>query len=95
MFYKTETTMSELTELLDRVEKIASRPVIPADVALWDSAHVGAYLQCTGRTVCERYAPMPDFPKAIRLPTVTGSRGHPLWPAQEVMAWAAKYREKN
>lgn len=87
--------MSELETLLEAVEKIAKRPVIPADVALWDASHVAAYLCVGKRQVLERYALMPDWPRAHRFPTPSGGRGDPKWPACEVIAWATKYRDKN
>ena len=61
---------------------------MPVDVDLWDSAHVGAYLKVSQRTVAERIAAVPGFPKAVRVPTKGGGRGHPLWPASEVIEWA-------
>jgi hypothetical protein len=39
------------------------------------------------RIVC-----LPDFPKAIRLPTASGPR---LYRAAEVLAWASKYQDKD
>jgi hypothetical protein len=45
----------------------------------------------------ERKAPLaslPDFPKAIRLPTKTG-RAQPLYKAAEVIAWTNRHQERN
>lgn len=63
------------------------RPVVPIDRALWSAADAAQYLGVTPRTVSERYAALPDFPKAIRLPS-TGSRGLARWKAGEVIRWA-------
>jgi hypothetical protein len=70
-------------------------PSIPIEIDLWGSAEIGAYLKCGARQVIDRYAPLPDFPKAIRLPTSSGGQGQPRWHAVEVIAWATKYKEGN
>ena len=85
----------ELAKLTEAVEKLTKRPQIPVEADLWDSTHIAAYLKRSARHVMERLAPMPDFPKAIRLPTTSGGRGDPLWPAAEVIEWVGKYRERN
>lgn len=76
------------------VAAIAGRiaPPIPLDVDLWSASEIGAYLKRDSRQVLERYAALPDFPKAIRLPSA-GGRAQPLWKASEVIAWATKYQE--
>lgn len=84
--------------IIDRLASaVAARisPAISLDVDLWDSEHIGAYLKRDARQVTERYAPLPDFPKAYRLPTPGGGRGQPLWRACEIIEWAEKYREKS
>lgn len=86
--------MSEITELIERVEKIIARPVIPVEQDLWDSAHVGAFLKRSPKHVTQRYAAMPTFPKAIRLPSTGKGRADPLWRAKDVIAWAERYFEK-
>ena len=85
-----------MTELTDAIERIASinTPQIPIDVDLWDSKTVASYLKVTPRQVTERYAPMPDFPLPIRLPSTRG-RGRPRWKAIEVIGWCGKYQETS
>lgn len=61
---------------------------VPIEVALWDYADIAAYLRRSDHTVKNRYAVMPDFPKAIRLE----GKGHPLYEAMEVVAWARKHK---
>lgn len=81
--------------LIDRISHaIAERiaPAVPIDIALWDAETISAYLKVGKSQVLERYAPLPDFPKAIRLPS-TGGRGHPRWKAAEIIGWAEKYLE--
>lgn len=68
-------------------------PVIPIDIDLWGAAEIGSYLKVGHRQVLERYAPLPDFPKAIRLPTQGGGHGQPRWKASEIIAWTDKYQE--
>ena len=69
-----------------------ARPV-PLDVELWSAKEIASYLKVGARQVSERYALMPGFPKAIRLPTVAGVRGTARWGAAEVIAWAISHRE--
>jgi hypothetical protein len=71
------------------------RPAIPIDIALWDIATIAAYLNRGESQVRERMACLPDFPKAIRLPTITGSRGQALYKARDVINWAFNYQDKN
>jgi hypothetical protein len=90
-----------MTPEAETIEKIAAAvaarmaPTIPIAVALWDTAACGAYLNRSPESFRERIAPRPDFPRAIRIPSETGGRGHPLWPAREVIQWASKYRERT
>jgi len=91
----------EATFELDLIERLAAaiakhvRPAIPLEVDLWDIATIAAYIKRSEAHVRERMACLPDFPKAIRLPSVTGSRGQALYPAKEVLAWIFKHRDKN
>jgi hypothetical protein len=71
------------------------RPAIPLEIALWDIATIAAYLNRGESQVRERMACLPDFPKAIRLPTVTGSRGQALYKAKDVIKWVSCYQDKN
>lgn len=65
----------------------------PAEIDLWSAAECGAYLKVSPRQVLERYAPLPEFPRAIRLPSVGGGRGQPRYLAREVIAWAESHQE--
>jgi hypothetical protein len=71
------------------------RPQIPFDYEMWDIATIAACLKLSEAQVRERLAPQPDFPKAIRLPTATGARGHARYRAKEVFAWMMKYQDKH
>lgn len=86
------------TLLLERLaaavaERVSAR--IPVEIDLWSAAEIAAYLKMSERQVTERYAPLPDFPKAYRLPTASGGNGHPRWRAREVIAWAERYVENG
>ena len=91
----------EATTHIDLIERLAAavakqvRPSIPLEVDLWDIATIATYLKRSEAQVRERLACRPDFPKAIRLPTAGGARGHALYPAKEILAWVFKYRDKN
>ena len=82
-------------DLIDRLaEAVAERvqPAVPLNVRLWDCKLVAAYLRRAPSVVLERVVTLPGFPPAIRLPTVTGNKGQPLWKAAEVIAWAESHR---
>jgi hypothetical protein len=70
------------------------RPPIPLAIDLWDIATIAAYLKRDPQVVRERMACVPDFPRAIRLPTKTG-RAQPLYRAAEVIKWVAGHQEKQ
>ena len=82
-----------LTRLTATMERLM-RPAIPVEYDLWDSDTIAAYLKCSAAHVMQRYAPLPNFPQTIRLPT-GGSRGTPRWKAADVIAWAEKYQERR
>jgi hypothetical protein len=71
------------------------RPPIPLEVDLWDISTIAAYLKRSEAQVRERMACLPDFPKAIRLPSSTGARGQALYQATEVIGWTRKYQDRN
>ena len=71
------------------------RPALPIEIDLWDIATIATYLKRSESVVRERMACLPDFPKAIRLPTTKSIRGQALYPAREVIRWASKYQDKN
>ncbi|WP_321853857.1 hypothetical protein [Paraburkholderia tropica] len=78
------------------LEKLtAARPAIPVDIALWDAETIGTYLKRSTSVVRERVVCQPSFPVAIRIPTGAGQRGHALWRAAEVIAWAESHRERE
>ena len=71
------------------------RPPIPIEIDLWDIATIAAYLKRSESVVRERMACLPDFPKAIRLPSTKTARGQALYRAREIIDWAARYQDKN
>jgi hypothetical protein len=85
---------------VELVEKLAHalagrlQPAIPLSIDLWDTATIGQFLKREAQQVRERIVCLPDFPKAIRLPSAKG-RAQPLWKAAEVIAWAERYQEKQ
>lgn len=88
--------MSEI-ELVDKLADALAKhvqPIIPINIALWDTATIGQYLNRDDAVVRERITCLPDFPKAIRLPSKKG-RAHPLYKATEVIAWSETYQEKR
>ena len=84
--------------LIDRIAAaIADRvaPPVPINIALWDAETIGAYLKMSASQVLQRFAPLPSFPKAIRLPTAGGARSHPRWRAEDVIEWAESHMAKK
>lgn len=71
------------------------RPRIPVEIDLWDIATISAYVKRSESVVRERMACLPDFPKAIRLPSTRSVRGQALYRANDIIKWAARYQDKN
>lgn len=85
-------------ELIDRLAtELATRirPSIPLNIDLWDIDTIAQYMKMSTTSVRERFACLPDFPAAIRLPSKMGKRAHPLYKASEVIAWTNKYQERH
>lgn len=84
------------TLIVDRLAAELSQRIrvahIPIQYDLWDSETVANFFKVTPKHVLQRYAPLPDFPQPIRLPSERRS-GQPLWKAVEIIAWADKYQE--
>jgi hypothetical protein len=89
------TLDTNIIDLLAAAVAKQVRPAIPIEIALWDIATIAAYLNRGESQVRERMACLPDFPKAIRLPSASATRGHALYKAKEVIAWTAKYQDKH
>jgi hypothetical protein len=71
------------------------QPPVPVQYDRWDVATIARVLKRTENYVRNRIICLPDFPKAIRLPTDGGGRGQPLYKATEVLAWTDKHQERN
>jgi hypothetical protein len=71
------------------------RPALPIEIDLWDIATIAIYLKRSESVVRERMACLPDFPKAIRLPSTRSVRGQALYRAKDITLWAMKYQDKN
>ena len=78
-------------------EAIARHTVrrIPLAVDLWGYAEIASYLKCAVPQVRDKLAVLPDFPRAIRLPTDGPRGGHPRYKAVDVIAWVGKFQERN
>lgn len=90
--------MADDNDLINRLAAAVAnliRPQIPFDYEMWDIATIAACMKLSEAQVRERLAPQPDFPKAIRLPTTSGGRGHARYHAKEVWAWMMKYQDKH
>lgn len=90
--------MADDNDLINRLAAAVAdriRPQIPFDYEMWDISTIAACMKLSEAQVRERLAPQPDFPKAIRLPTTSGGRGHARYRAKEVWAWMMKYQDRN
>ncbi|MCC2973267.1 hypothetical protein [Massilia sp. IC2-476] len=90
--------MADDNDLINRLAAAVAdriRPQIPFDYEMWDIATIAACMKLSEAQVRERLAPQPDFPKAVRLPTTSGGRGHARYRAKDVWAWMMKYQDKH
>lgn len=90
--------MADDNDLINRLAAAVAdriRPQIPFDYEMWDVATIAACMKLSEAQVRERLAPQPDFPKAVRLPTASGGRGHARYRAKDVWAWMMKYQDKH
>ena len=71
------------------------RPALPVEIDLSDIATIATYLKRSELVVRERMARLPDFPKAIRLPTTRSVRGQALYRVKEIIQWAGRYQDRN
>lgn len=85
-----------LAAKLDQLIAVVGRSAaVPAEARLWSADEIAAYLSVGRRTAAEKIVMLPGFPQPIRLPVVSGGRGHPRWKAAEVMAWAEQFQERR
>ncbi|MCB1936732.1 MAG: hypothetical protein KDF59_12390 [Nitrosomonas sp.] len=81
----------DLTQLAAAI----ANAMVPLDKRLWDTKQCAAYLNKSQPAFLQRYAPLPSFPKCVRLPHMEKGKSHPQWIAQEVIDWAMKHQEKR
>ena len=84
-----------MEELISQLVQAIQARVIPVELELWDADGVAGYLKVQRRTVLEVFAPRPDFPAAIRLPTRGSGPGAPRWKAMDVIEWAQARQDKR
>ncbi|MFL9987628.1 hypothetical protein [Paraburkholderia sediminicola] len=90
-----EPALADLVnKLIERITAL-SKPSIPVEIDLWNVDAIAAFLKRSESVVRERIVCQPSFPVAIRIPTGEGKRGHALWPARDVIAWAESHRERE
>jgi len=74
-------------EAAELIEAIRAMPHIPLSIDMWSKHEIAAILKKSPRTVAERYACKPDFPRPYKLST-----GDLRWKASEIMEWIEKQR---
>lgn len=89
--------MTDLQQLAEQIAEAIKEGVeqVPMDYRLWTTRQIADYMRRTERQVAERTVYLPGFPKSIRLPTESGSKGRPLWKAREVIEWVEKHQERR
>jgi len=90
MYHDNDLIARLATELAKQL-----KPALPIEIDLWDIATIATYLKRSESVVRERMACLPDFPKAIRLPSTRSARGQALYRAKEIVNWTARYQDKN
>lgn len=68
---------------------------VPFEHELWSAKDVAAYLKLSYDYVIKVLTKDPQFPQAIRLPTVEGGSSHPRWKAKKVVEWVEGYEIKS
>lgn len=63
---------------------------VPFEYVLWTPDEIAAHLQVSPRTVAEKYAPRPGFPRPVH-----PGGGHARWYAAEVIDWIETSRVKK
>lgn len=87
------TIQPQLIEQLAAAIAAHTAPMIPLSVDLWDAKHAAGYFKCSATNFLERYAPLPGFPRPVRLPSQTERGKHPRWKARDVISWAESHQE--
>jgi hypothetical protein len=90
------TTDELVLQKLDTLIAATRAASMPVDVKLWDAEQIGIYLCVSTRQVAERYAMLPDFPRAICLPSSgEGIKTHRRWKAADIIEWTEGRQERR
>ena len=82
-------------DIIEQLAAAVASRISPVD-GLWSARTIAQYMDIGNyRQVLDRYAPHPDFPKAIRVPIAGGGRGQPRWKAEEIRAWWGRFQEDS
>lgn len=65
--------------------------MIGIEAQYWTINEIAEVLKVSKSQVYQRIVPSPSFPKARRIPTVSG-KGHPRWRAIEVLEWIESHQ---
>ncbi|MFA6904418.1 MAG: hypothetical protein WC236_15190 [Gallionellaceae bacterium] len=55
--------------------------------------YISSYLNVSFRQVYDRYIMLPDFPKPVPLPTVTGKNSRNRWKKDDIFHWMTGQRK--
>lgn len=76
------SSLGEILALLRREQQV------PWESVLWDADDIASHLKVSARTVGEKYAPLPGFPRPTRL-----GGGVRRWYAHEILTWVESTRQ--
>lgn len=76
-------------------ERIIPKVSVPLESQLWDAGQIASYLGMSKSQVTQRFLPLTDFPRAIRIPTADGHRSNARWKAAEIIEWAERHQDRK
>lgn len=88
----TAYEISEQTRILLDISSLlrvqTTQGKVPWESVLWDADDIAAHIKVSPRTVAEKYAPRPGFPRPVH-----PGGGHARWYAHEIIDWVESTRK--
>ncbi|SFK75660.1 hypothetical protein SAMN05216302_101481 [Nitrosomonas aestuarii] len=90
---------TENPNIIDQLAKAIAlhntKPHVPIEKEVWNAKECAGYIGKSYQTFMSYYAPLPSFPKRIKLPSTSGGQSSPMWKAIEVINWVFSHQEKR
>jgi predicted DNA-binding transcriptional regulator AlpA len=77
-----------LTDIATLLRTQNAHKQVPWESVLWDAEDIAAHIKVSPRTVAEKYAPRPGFPRPVH-----PGGGHARWYAHEILDWVESTRK--